>query len=154
MADSIKEWIKEWKEIRGRTLEFLEKVPPEKWGWSPHELLGTFGQQIRHMAVSQRSYINGIKIGKIDFNDKSFNEEVEKDKEKAMNWLKELDSELFNLLEKEDENKEIIFVDGVVGEHTVSLSTVLSYLIEHEFYHQGIFTCYGRIAGLGKFTFM
>ena len=57
-------------------------------------------------------------------------------------------------LEKEIEDKKIVFVDGVVGEHTVDLKTVLSYLIEYEFYHQGIFTCYERLAGLGKFTFM
>jgi hypothetical protein len=30
---------------------------------------------------------------------------------------------------------------------------LLTYLQSHELYHQGIFTCYGRLAGLGKFSF-
>ena len=84
----IEKFIKDWEAIRGRTLEFLEKVPGDKITWRPHELLGTFGMQIRHIGKSQESYINGIKKGKIDFSDKSFDPELENDKKKGIEYLK------------------------------------------------------------------
>ena len=150
----VKDWIEDWKEVRGKTLEFLEKLPEEKMTWRPHKLLGTFGMQIRHIIKSQESYVKGITIGKIDFSDKKFDKELETNKQKALDYLKKLDNELIRLLSSLDQNKKIIFVDGVYGEQKIPLTTVLSYLTNHEVYHQGIFTCYGRLAGLGKFTFM
>ena len=80
--------------------------------------------------------------------------EIENNKNKSLMYLKNLDNEMIKLLEKVDKNKKIVFDDGVWGKHKVSLNEVLHYLIGHEYYHQGIFTCYGRMAGLGKFTFM
>jgi len=154
MNKEIKKFIEDWKNIRGKTYEFLENLPSEKMSWRPHELLGTFGMQIRHMGKSQEAYIEGIKKGKIDFSDKSFNSELEVNKELSIQNLKDLDKELLKLLESIDVNKEIIFVDGVHGESKESINEILHYLIEHEYYHQGIFTCYGRLAGLGKFLFM
>ena len=155
MNQQIKSFIEDWKQIRGKTYEFLEKLPESKMEWKPHELLGTFGMQLRHIGKSQEAYIKGLKKGKIDFEDKYFNPEIETNKELAIQNLKDLDKELFNFLETvEDINKEILFIDGVHGELKPSLIEVLQWLKEHEFYHQGIFTCYGRLAGLGKFTFM
>ena len=49
---------------------------------------------------------------------------------------------------------EIDFHDGVYGIMNVDVETVLDWLLQHEAYHQGIFTCYGRLAGLGKFRLM
>ena len=155
MKEETKELIKSYKEIRERSIEFLENVPKEKWTWKPHELLGSFGMQVRHMTTSQKSYIEGIKKGKIDFSQKSFDKEIETNKEKAINRLKELDQELFNLIDSiGDFNKKIIFIDGVSGTSEETLADIIHYMTEHEFYHQGIFTCYGRLAGMGKFLFM
>jgi len=154
MNKEIKEWSKEWHSMRARTIQFLESVPQEKWNWKPHDLLGTFGMQVRHMCVSQRSYIEGIKSGKIEFSKKEYDAEVEINKDKAMQWLKLLDQELLDLLDTIEPQQEIIFVDGVEGESKDPVITILSYLKDHEYFHQGIFTCYGRIAGLGKFLFM
>jgi len=155
MNQQIKNFIEDWKQVRGKTYEFLEQLPEDKMIYSPHKLLGTFGMQIRHIAKSQEVYIKGIKEEKIDFQDKSFDPEIETNKTKAIQFLKNLDKELFELLESTDDvDKEIIFIDGVHGESKESLIDVLHFLKEHEFYHQGIFTCYGRLAGMGKFTFM
>ena len=149
----ISDFIKEWKDVRGKTYEFLETIPESKITWKPHKDLGTFGMQIRHLGVSQRAYINGIKSGRIDFNDKSYNKEVETNKTKAINFLKEQDKELIKLL-KSIKNKKIEFHDGVYGINKVDVETVLEWLLQHETYHQGLFTCYGRLAGLGKFRLM
>lgn len=154
MNKEIEGFWKEWQSVRGRTLKFLESVPKDKWTWKPHGLLGTFGMQVRHIGVSQRAYLEGIRSKKVEFSNKQFDKELESSKDKAIAWLKELDKELYELLNKQNPEEQIVFVDGVEGEHTVSLLMVLSYLSDHEFYHQGIFTCYGRLAGLGKFTFM
>ena len=148
------ELIDEWNTVRRKTYEFLETVSDEKMIWRPHELLGTFGMQLRHMIKSQESYIKGIKSGKIDFSEKSFEKELETNKQRAVETLKDLDNQLIDLIKTESLDKEITFVDGVHGEMKIPLSTVIAYLVDHEFYHQGIFTCYGRLAGLGKFTFM
>ena len=154
MHSDIQEFLKDWKQIRGKTLDFLQTMPQEKMTWRPHELLGTFGMQIRHIGKSQEAYIKGIKSGKIDFSDKKFDPEIEKSKEKALLHLKKLDEELIKTVSDANPEKEIIFIDGVLGELHIPLRTVLSYLTDHEYYHQGIFTCYGRLAGLGKFLFM
>jgi len=151
----IKDLIDAYKTIRERTIKFLKKVPEEKWAWRPHELLGSLGMQVRHMSTSQQSYIEGIKKGKIDFSKKEFNKEIETNKDKAIRRLQELDKELFDLINSlKDFNKKIIFVDGVSGTTEETLTNIVNYMIEHEFYHQGIFTCYGRLAGMGKFLFM
>jgi len=151
----IKELLEDYNDIRDRTIKFLEKVPEEKWTWKPHELLGTFGMQVRHMTTSQQSYVEGIKKGKIDFSQKTFDKEIETNKEKAINRLKELDKELSELIDStKDFHKKIVFVDGVSGTSEEDLTNIINYMIEHEFYHQGIFTCYGRISGMGKFLFM
>ena len=81
MKSEIKKFIEDWKKIRGKTLDFLEKIPDKKMNWSPHKLLGTFGMQIRHIGKSQESYIKGIKSGKINFSNKSF------DLENSVNYV-------------------------------------------------------------------
>jgi len=110
--------------------------------------------QIRHIGVSERAYIKGIKSGKISFSNKTYDKRIEKDKASAINFLKEQDKDLIQLLKSVNFNKEIEFHDGVYGISKVNVETVLYWLIEHETYHQGIFTCYGRLAGLGKFRLM
>ena len=154
MDKELKGLVKDYKDTRERTIKFLESVPEGKWTWKPHKLLGSFGMQVRHMTNSEKSYIKGVMKGKIDFSEKSFDKEIETNKKKGINRLKELDKELFKLIESIDSNKKIIFVDGVAGTSEETLSNILHYLIEHEFHHQGIFTCYGRLAGMGKFLFM
>ena len=151
----IKDLIEDYKSIRDRTIKFLKKVPDDKWTWKPHELLGSFGMQVRHISTSQQSYVEGIKKGKIDFSQKEFDKEIETNKDKAIKRLKELDKELFDLIGSiKDFNKKITFVDGVSGTSEETLTNIINYMIEHEFYHQGIFTCYGRLAGMGRFLFM
>ena len=151
---TISQFKKEWKKIRGRTLKFLESIPKNKVNWTPNKDLGTIGMQVRHIGVSQESYIKGIKNGKITFSKKSFNPEIEKNLDKGISFLKKLDEELSELLEKADPKKQIEFIDGVEGKSKITLERTLDYLIDHELYHQGIFTCYGRLLNLGKFRFM
>ena len=150
----VSDFSVDWKSVRGKTYEFLETVPEEKIMWRPHKDLGTFGMQIRHMGVSQKAYINGIKNGRIDYENKVYNKDIEKSKKKAITFLKDMDKELIDVLKSADKNKEIEFHDGVYGFKKVSLGTVLEWLLQHEAYHQGVFTCYGRLAGLGKFRLM
>ncbi len=155
MDEKIKELLEEYQEIRERTIEFLESIPNEKWTWKPHKLLGSFGMQVRHMTTSQNSYIQGIKRGRIDFSSKEFNRELEVNKKLAIEKLKELDKELNQTIKSlKNHKKSITFVDGVAGTTEVQIEEIIHYLMGHEYYHQGIFTCYGRIAGLGKFLFM
>jgi uncharacterized damage-inducible protein DinB len=149
-----KDFVKSWKAVRGKTYEFLETVPSNRISWRPHKDLGTFGMQIRHIGVSERAYIKGIRSGKIDFNDKTYDKKIEKDKNKAIDFLKKQDKELIQLLKSSSFNKKIEFHDGVYGVSTATVETILYWLIEHETYHQGVFTCYGRLAGLGKFRLM
>ena len=154
MDRKLKNAFEDYLLVREKTYEFLKTLPQEKMTWKPHKLLGTFGMQLRHMSKSQHAYIKGITTGRLDFEDKQAPLGIEKDKEKAIKHLKKLDKELARALEKLKHDTKILFVDGVHGTFKVSIATALSYLADHEFYHQGIFTCYGRLAGLGKFTFM
>lgn len=150
----IEDFKKDWKSVHGKTLEFLMSLPEDKMAWRPHKELGTFGMQIRHMIKTEEAYVAGMKNGKIDFSDKKFDPEWEINKQQSLMKLNEVDQELITFLDTADQNKEITFVDGVFGEKKISLSTALDYLMNHESYHQGVFTCYGRLAGLGKFIFM
>ena len=140
--------------MRAKTYEFLKTLPQEKMKWKPHDLLGTFGMQLRHMTKSQEAFVEGLKSGTIEFTNKTFAPELETDKSAALKRFKQLDKELAAVVSKLKPTTKITFVDGVHGTFKVDVVTVLSYLADHEFYHQGIFTCYGRLAGMGKFTFM
>ena len=95
-----------------------------------------------------------MKNGKVIFDVKTPGSDVEKNKSAAITRLQEVDRDLEAFLHKADPDSQIKFIDGVYGEQNVSLSTVLRYLLDHEMYHQGILTCLGRLAGLGKFRFM
>jgi uncharacterized damage-inducible protein DinB len=151
----IAAFIKDWRSVRGKTYEFMETVPDEMMAWRPHEqLLGTFGMQLRHMWVSQRAYVIGMGKGKIDFTDKSHDKALETDKAKVVAGLKSLDMELVIMLDSGEYKDQIEFADGVYGTREVDPETVLNWLMQHETYHQGILTCYGRLAGLGKFRMM
>jgi uncharacterized damage-inducible protein DinB len=153
-TSAVSEFIKDWKTIRGKTYEFIETIPDKKMEWRPHEHLGTFGMQLRHIGVSQRAYIAGMERGKVDFADKNFKKEFETDKREAVEFLKGLDAELIVLLDSGGYKEEIEFHDGVYGVQRVPIEKVLSWLLQHEAYHQGVLTCYGRLAGLGKFRMM
>ena len=156
MHPSLAATLAEWRLVRGKTLEFLETMPEDLMAWRPggNELLGTFGMQLRHLGKSQEAYLIGIKTGAITFSDKQFDPAIETDKRAALAYLERLDADMLAVLESiETSDVEILF-KGSGEEKKISLTTVLWYLIEHEVYHHGIFTCYGRMAGLGKFTFM
>lgn len=148
----MQDLIDEWREVRAKTYEFLEGLPQERMAWRPHEILGTFGMQLRHMIVSERAYIEGLLSGTISFDEKGYDEAWETRKEAAIEQLREMDKRLLAALSSAKE--EIVFDDGVFGKVTVDPATVLRWLIQHETYHQGIFTCYGRLTGMGKFRFM
>ncbi len=145
--------LRDWKDVRGKTLEFLELLPQEHMSWRPHEQLGTFGMQLRHLAKVQEAYLVGMKTGTITFTDKQFDAAIETDKSAALRFLEQVEADMQATLAAMDDTMTVQFIDSA-GERTISLRTVLQYLINHEIYHQGIFTCYGRLAGLGKFTFL
>lgn len=150
----LSDFIKEWKSVRGKTYEFIATIPDDKMSWKPHEHLGTFGMQLRHMGVSQRAYVNGMRNGKVDFSDKSYDKELETDKAKIVAFLKNLDTELIIMLDSGEYKESIEFHDGVYGIKKAGPEKVVNWLMEHETYHQGVLTCYGRLAGLGKFRMM
>src|SRR3989344_6338114 len=115
MYPEIKQALDEYKLARTKTYEFLKTLPQEKMTWRPHEQLGTFGMQLRHMTKSQQAYVEGIKKGTIDFSDKSFSSDIETSKVAVLKRFKELDQELVDILKTLKPTTKIIFNDGVHG---------------------------------------
>ncbi len=153
MNEEIALWLAEWSEVRGKTLEFLEGLQNEQFAWRPAPQLGTFGMQIRHLAKVQEAYVIGMKTGRVVFGDRNFDPEVETDKQKALAYVEKVDADLLAMLEAwQDPGVEIVILDNT-GEKKLSLLTVLQYVLHHELYHQGIFTCYARLAGIEPIPF-
>ena len=56
MTSAIETFRPSWSHSRGLTLDFIEAVPAERWGWSPHPRYAALSKQFRHMIRVQDVY--------------------------------------------------------------------------------------------------
>ncbi len=147
-----KQFLEDWKYVRGNTIKFIHSVPDNKLSFSPHKNWGTIGKQLRHLADVQDCYLKSIKAGKVSFDNKRKNYEIEKSKKRLLDDMNQRDVELSNVLSKmsgKQLQKKLLWAE--VGNSSIIIA--LTYMKEHEIYHQGILQLYADLAGFKTLRF-
>ena len=140
------QFLGDWEYSRKDTIKFIETVPEDKLGFSPHKDWGSIGRQLRHMADVQECYIKAIDTKKVTFQNKRKDYSMETDKQKLIDYMKKLDKQLKEKIKKLSENDLLTKVDWEeVG--NPSIAVMLNYMKDHEIYHQGILQVYASLAG-------
>ncbi len=156
MTRNLKEGLlADWEWTRSLTLKYIESVPDDKLSFSPGHGFGTLGRQLRHMADVQECYLKGLETGEIDFKKKRKDYMMETSKAKLLAYVKELDEKLKSLmknLEEEDLNKP---VKWQVWENLPdpTIFQAITYMTQHEIFHQGILQLYAALAGFQTVRF-
>ncbi len=130
--------INSWKTHRNLTYDLLKILPEEKLKETVGKNMGTMGKQFRHLGDVQLCYNEAIRTGKIDFNKYRRDYSIESSKEKLEKFLKEIDNDMFLLLE----NKYNMEIDW--GFAQIPLIQHIDFLIQHEILHHGELIVYVR----------
>ena len=129
-----------------------ESIPNNKLNFIPHKDFGSAGRQLRHMADVQECYLKAVETRKVTFQNKRKDYSMETSKEKLVEYMKELDEKLKVKLKKMSEKYLLKKVDWKeVG--NPSIIVMLTYMKEHEIYHQGILQLYASLAGFETIRF-
>ena len=140
------QFLGDWEYTRNNTFKFIESIPNNKIGFSPHKDWGSIGRQLRHIADVQECYLNAIDTKKVTFQNKRKDYSMETDKDKLIRYMKDLDKRLKEKIQKMSEKDLLKKVDWEeVG--NPSIIVMLTYMKEHEIYHQGILQVYASLAG-------
>ncbi len=145
--DFIEIFIKDWRWVRGLTYEFIKMIPTEKLMFSPHKDFGSLGRQLRHVADIQECYLKGFINGELDFKNRRRDRSMEHNQKKLLKFFEDLDEKLYKFLSTHTEKELDNVIIWNVWENlpNPTIKECLLYLIEHEVYHQGIWTLYGKL---------
>ena len=147
-----KQFLRDWNHTRTNTFKFIESIPNNKIVFSPHKDWGSIGRQLRHMADVQDCYIKAIGTRKITFRNKRRDYSMETSKEKLIKYMKELDKKLKEKIQHMPEKDLLKKVDWKEAGNPPVI-VMLTYMKEHEIYHQGILQVYASLAGFPTIRF-
>lgn len=145
-TSEIAEWVRAWQSTRQLTYDFLHALPYAVMNFSPHPEFGTLIRQIRHVADIQACYIAGIKSGKMDFQVQPRQRALEQSKEHVEAYLRHLDEELISVLRALPDDQRARPIDW--GSSRITLLQHLTWLLQHETLHHGMWVFYAKVADL------
>jgi uncharacterized damage-inducible protein DinB len=58
MITSVQDFVKYFKSIRRRTLNYVETIPPVQIDWQPAEGRFTCGDLVRHLSATEKMYVD------------------------------------------------------------------------------------------------
>lgn len=141
----IESFIKYFEGIRYRTLKVVNCIPEDKIDWRPREGKMTFGDIIRHLALSERYIFVGI--AKFDQNDYPGLEHIPKlGYRESLDFLIKTHTESMNLL-KTLNNSDLQKKVSTPDHAKISMWKWLRAMVEHEVHHRG--TLYANLSLLG-----
>ena len=133
-------------------LDLLETLNKEDLLQSPVAKSGSFGKQFRHIIDIEKSYLEALDAGKLDYYRVSVDHSLEADKESLERELKTLNEKVIESVGKynhDDFDQKTI--DGTKASkylgasyRRISPREVLLLLIEHEIFHEGELALYCR----------
>ncbi len=141
---------------RNLTLDLLNFLREDQLSLAPIAGAGSFGKQFRHILDMERCYTDSMVTGSLDFFRTDINHTLENDKYGMIKALLNEDKRLKSVLSKipEDElyrlNIDCSNVVKYVGEkhRKTSPEIVVSWIMEHELFHDGQLALYIRYLGM------
>lgn len=131
---------REWTFIRGLTFELLASLTDAELSETPDPGLGPFWKQFRHVGRIQECYQEALNTKKIrfDYGNKRYRSGCSKNALRA--YLRALDRELVQAVERVDSNATIDW-DG----EKVAVFQHLMRMLGHEILHHGQWILYARL---------
>jgi hypothetical protein len=94
MESVIETFEANWRFVRGRTYEFIDAVPDDRWEFSPHARYAPFHKQVRHMVCVQGVYNADLSDRVTDFGRKHTHYDGGLDRESLKAALEQKDAAL------------------------------------------------------------
>ena len=144
--------LENYKIHRKLTRDLLLSLSQEQLSAKPFNVSGTFGKQFRHLIDIERCYVESLKTGSLTFFRSSIDHSIENDKKRLVQEMDTLDWELdqiFVNIQREEANDKTVDCGQAVkylGENNKLASPVqiLSWITEHEIFHEGELALYVR----------
>lgn len=153
-SSGSKELLEAFRLHRKLTLDLLLSLDNEQLTWRPIKATGSFGKQFRHLLDVQRSYVDSMFTGVLDFLRSDIDHALENDRGKLLESLREedrrLESGLSNIPTDEllvhsiDCSRVVKYLRD--DNSTASIAKIISWMTEHEIFHEGELALYVRSA--------
>ncbi|BAD42011.1 DinB family protein [Symbiobacterium thermophilum] len=133
MLTSPADFARYFESVRGRTLAFIQAIPEDRMDFAPQPGKFTFGDLIRHIAATERMFVEGAIEGRWAY--PGHGRELGSTKDEALGYLMGAHEEAMARLRAAD--------PGVLQEKrttplgaTVSAWRLLMMMTEHEIHHR------------------
>ena len=148
----IKTKLENYRIHRKLNRDLLISLDQDQLSLKPFGFSGTFGKQFRHLRDIERCYVESLITGALTFYRLDIDHSLETDKEKLIHELdmedKKLEKicEIFQSQETKDESIDCSQVAKYLGNSNITTSPaqILSWLTEHEIFHEGVLALYIR----------
>ena len=148
----VKNLLENYKIHRKLTRDLLLSLGQEHLSVKPFHASGSFGKQFRHLIDIERSYVESLTTGSLSFFRPNVDHSIEIDKIRLINEMDTLDRELIQIIcslgNVKAYNKYIDCRQAVnyLGESNMFASPIriLSWITEHEIFHEGELALYVR----------
>lgn len=145
-SQAVAEFKRSWEFIRGMTLDFIEGVPADKWGFTPEGTCSSLAKQFRHMVWVSGLYNAALREGKTDLSKKKSFYGGSLEKKEILAGLRQTDTDLNSILD----NLEKIDLGHFQIDHfgmRMGFVEFTHVIIQHESIHQGLWSLYARLGG-------
>ena len=148
----IRNQLENYKIHRKLTRDLLLSLSQEQLSVKPFKISGTFGKQFRHLIDIERCYVESLITGSLTFFRSSIVHSIENDKKRL---IQEMDSEdgklvqIFGSIQWEKANDKTVDCSQAVkylgyNNKLASKVQILSWITEHEIFHEGELALYVR----------
>lgn len=148
MDKLAEEKLQEYNFHRGLILDMLVSLDKADLSLAPIESAGTFGKQFRHLLDIEKCYVESITRGELNFFRTDIDHSLESKKGELVTAMNNVDASLmrtFTTLPDEKVHEKYIDAKEMGPEMgNVSPYQILTFLTEHEIFHEGELALYVR----------
>ena len=148
----IRNQLENYKIHRKLTRDLLLSLSQEQLSVKPFKISGTFGKQFRHLIDIERCYVESLITGSLTFFRSSIDHSIENDKKRLIQEMDEEDRKLDQIFvsiqwgKANDKSIDCSQAVKYLGDNNKLASPVqiLSWITEHEIFHEGELALYVR----------
>ena len=148
----VKNLLENYKIHRKLTRDLLIFISQEQLSVKPFHASGTFGKQFRHLIDIESCYVESLTTGSLTFFRPNVDHSIENDKKRLIHNMDRVDRELSQIIcsiENAKADNKYIDCRQVMkylgdGNMFASPIQILSWITEHEIFHEGELALYVR----------